>query len=133
MNWKFHLSEYELKQIAELPPDIAALAEKYPSDIANVAEYWNEPPFPENYLPKTIEIYYGDTDSPSIFIMDGKLEDYETRLQENTSTIGVFIDAQCAYIQIDNREIFNRLGGVILPDIVVDPSKLIQSLLTGES
>jgi hypothetical protein len=134
MNWKFQLSDYELEKIAKLPPEIAALAKNYPSDIFNAAEFWNEPPFPDNYIPELVEIYYGDTDSPDVFIMNGKLEDYRVHnIDDNAQSIAVQIDDQWAYIQIEGKEILNRLGGVVLPDVIVDPSMLLNSVSRGEN
>ncbi|RUR72658.1 hypothetical protein DSM107007_56720 [Nostoc sp. PCC 7120 = FACHB-418] len=58
-------SDYELSLLAKLPLDIAALANEHRIDIMNAAECWDEPPFPDNYIPEMIEIYYGNTPRPS--------------------------------------------------------------------
>lgn len=129
-----NFSEYELNLLAKLPLDIALLAGKYRIDIINAAEFWDEPPFPENYLPEMIEIYYGNTPSSHVFILNGKLEEY--RLDEvdiNPNSIAVQIDDQWAYIQVEGQEILNRLGGVVLPDLVIKPSALLNSVLQVES
>ncbi|WP_237088475.1 hypothetical protein [Nostoc sp. PCC 7120 = FACHB-418] len=43
------------------------------------------------------------------------------------------IDDQWAYIQIEGQEILNRLGGVILPDVVIEPTALLNSVLQVEN
>lgn len=125
-----NLSEYELQLLSKLPLDIAALVNNYHTDIINAAEFWDEPPFPVNYVPEFIEIYYGDAESPHIFIVNGELQDYNvTNLPDNNKSISVLIDDQWAYVQIEGQVILNRLEGVILPDVLVSPSSLINSLV----
>ncbi|WP_375491816.1 hypothetical protein [uncultured Nostoc sp.] len=125
-----NLSEYELQLLSKLPLDIASLVNNYRTDILNAAEFWGEPPFPENHVAKFIEIYYDDAESPHIFIVNGELKDYNvTNLPDNTKSISVLIDDQWAYIQIEGDVILNRLGGVVLPDVLVSPSTLINSLI----
>ncbi|MBD2531904.1 hypothetical protein H6G97_20875 [Nostoc flagelliforme FACHB-838] len=127
-------SAYELEQLAKLPSEIAALANKYRVDIVNAGEFWDQPPFPDNYIPELVEIYYGYTDSPDVFIRNGVLEDYRVRnLDDNTPSVAVQIDDQWAYIQIEGREILNRLGGVVLPDVIVKPSLLLNSVFKGQN
>jgi hypothetical protein len=123
------LSEYEWQLLTRLPLDVAALVDNYHTDIINAAEFWNEPPFAENYIPEFIEIYYGDAESPHIFIVNGELKDYDVNLLDNTKSISVLVDDQWAYIQIEGQVILNRLGGVVLPDVLVSPSTLINSLV----
>jgi hypothetical protein len=124
-----NLSEYEWQLLTKLPLDVAALVDNYHTDIINAAEFWNEPPFAENYIPEFIEIYYGDAESPHIFIVNGELKDYDVNLLDNTKSISVLVDDQWAYIQIEGQVILNRLGGVVLPDVLVSPSTLINSLV----
>lgn len=125
-----NLSEYELQLLSKMPLDIASLVNNYRTEILNAAEFWGEPPFPENHVPQFIEIYYGDAESPHIFIVNGELKDYNvTNLPDNTKSISVLIDDQWAYIQIEGDVILNRLGGVVLPDVLVSPSTLINSLV----
>lgn len=125
-----NLSEYEWQLLSKLPLDIAALVNNYRIDIINAAEFWDEPPFPVNHVPEFIEIYYGDAESPHIFIVNGELKDYNvSNLPDNTQSISVLIDDQWAYIQIESNVILNRLGGVALPDVLVSPSTLINSLV----
>jgi hypothetical protein len=125
-----NLSEYEWKLLSKLPLDIAALVDNYHTEIMNAAEFWDEPPFPEHHIPEIIEIYYGDADSSHILILNGELKDYNvTNLPDNTKSISVLIDDQWAYIQIEENVILNRLGGVVLPEVLVSPSSLINSLV----
>ncbi|MBD2596049.1 hypothetical protein H6G74_17200 [Nostoc spongiaeforme FACHB-130] len=125
-------SDYELKALSKLPFDIAVLAnnELYRNSLMNAADYWDEPPFPENHIPEFIEVYYGDADSPHIFIVNGELQDYDVaNLPDTSKTISVLVDDQWTYIEIEGKVILNRLGGAILPDILVSPSSLVDSLI----
>ncbi len=54
-------------------------------------------------------------------------------LDDNTPSVAVQIDDQWAYIQIEGREILNRLGGVVLPDVIVKPSLLLNSVFKGQN
>jgi hypothetical protein len=128
MSYKF--SEDELRSIAKLPTKIAKLAYKYPIDIINVAESWSAPPYPENYIPEIIEIFYGENEESDILIHNGQLKEFNPRnLDENMPLIAVQIDGQWAYIQIEGEEVINRLDNVILPSVLLDPSILVKSIL----
>ena len=82
-------------------------------------------------MPQLIEIYYEDeADDSTIFIKNGQL--VSIRL-ENTvkdpTVIMMEIDDQWAYIQLEGRIILDRRGGAILPDVVVNPSVLLSTIL----
>ena len=124
-------SEYELEQISKLPMDIALLAHKYKIDIVNAGEVWGEPPFPAGYNPESIEIFYGSENEPSICTLNGKLDEYNTSEPDGKlRSLAVMFDGQWAYIQVENKVIINRLGGVVFPEVIVEPSVLIQSILS---
>ncbi|MFN6572021.1 hypothetical protein [Dendronalium sp. ChiSLP03b] len=135
MSWKdFPLSDYQLQVISKLPLEIAALADKYPSDIFNAAEYCDRPPFPDGYIPHFIEIYYReDADNSDVLIIDGVIKDYKISDEAHTKDqfIGMQIDDEWAYIQIEGRVILNRLGGLILPNVLADSATLINSVMRG--
>lgn len=130
------LSPYELNLIAKkLPPQFAALKEKYPVAIVNAADDWDRKPCPEGYAPKMIEVYYKDeADIPSLFIENGELTflDPEDNLAD-TTLIMMSIDDHWAYIQVEGRVILNRIGGAILPDVVVRPEVLLMSMMSAIS
>jgi hypothetical protein len=126
----YPLNDYDRQEIAKLPPDIAALADKYPCEIVNVVDGWDDEPFPDNYVPQYVEIYSDAGEEASLCILDGVLTDYTPANPEiNTSTVQVIIDGKFAYVEIEGRVIINHLGGVILPEIAVNPSSLLQVLV----
>ncbi|MHC5746496.1 MAG: hypothetical protein ACYTXT_32300 [Nostoc sp.] len=130
----YPLSDYDRKQIAKLPPDIAALADKYPSEILNTADSWDNLPFDVNYFPECLEVYSGDADDANIFVLNGVLKDYvPVPAEKNTSSITVMIDGEFAYIEIEGRQVLNKLGGIVLPEVAINPDVLIQSILKGEN
>ncbi len=132
----FKLTDSELWEIAaKFPPDVIALCSKYPIDILNASDSFDNPPLQHNYIPKLIEIYYEQTLSPQVFIMDGILEDYHLLLserQKDYNSISVMIDHDWAYIEVEGKILLNRLGGVILPDVIIEPAKLISSVLSRQ-
>lgn len=127
---EYQFTEYELQQLAKLPAGIAALAEKYPVDIVSAAEYWDMPPLPEGYVPDNIEIYYDDHYQPYLSIECGKLTSFQLREPGNEpTTVVVMLDHNWAYAQIEGRVILDRLGGVVLPDVLLNPVSLLQTVL----
>lgn len=126
----YQLNDYDRQEIAKLPPDIAALADKYPCEIVNVVDSWDDEPFPDNYIPQYVEIYSDAGEQTSLCILDGVLTDYVPALLSiNTSTVQVIIDGKFTYIEIEGRVIINHLGGVVLPELAINPSELLQVLL----
>jgi hypothetical protein len=127
----YKLSPVQLELIAQLPEEVAAMAATYPVDIYNAAEYWNEPDFPAGYQPVLIEIYYDDeVDGPDIFFLNGELLTF--RLREpgiKPTSIAVEIDDQWAYIQLEGQIILDRIGGVILPDILINPGAAVSEFI----
>ena len=129
MSEKF--SEYELEQLSKLPKDIAALAHKYKIDIVNAGEVWGEPAFSPGYNPSSIQIYYGSEKEPSISTLDGKLDEYNvSEPDDKLKSLAVMFDGQWGYIQVEGKVIIDRLGGVIFPEVIIEPSTLIQSIVS---
>lgn len=125
-----NFNEYELGLLSKLPLDVVALAGKYRTDILNAGEFFDEPPFEDGYVPELIEIYYGDAESSHVFVKDGILQEYNLiDLDSNSKSISVQIDSQWAYIEIEGQVILDRLGGVKLPEVIVNPAALTKSAL----
>ncbi len=125
----YPFSDYELRKIEQLPKEIADLAQKYPIDIVNVAESWEELSFPENYIPEIIEVYYGDSAVSDVLVVNGEIQSFTTReLEENEAVIAVHIDGKWAYIQIEGKELINKLDEIILPSVIADVPTLAQSI-----
>lgn len=120
----YSLNQQDRAIISLLPAEIAALADKYPSEILNTAESWDEEPFPCGYIPEFIDVYCGD--ESVVFIADGELKFYQPIvIARNLTSLTVMIDSNFAYIEIEGKEILNKLGGVILPDMITSPSALM--------
>ncbi|RUR73046.1 hypothetical protein ACF3DV_03605 [Chlorogloeopsis fritschii PCC 9212] len=137
MDEKNRFSNFDLQQVAQLPAEIAVFAEQQSTDIFNTANFWGNPNFPENYIPELIEIYYGNTirsNGSDICILNGQLKDYQIHnFDSNIQSIAVQIDGRWAYIEVEGREILNKLSGVVLPDVVVEPSTLFNSVFKDEN
>ncbi|MCF2151948.1 hypothetical protein IQ276_037195 [Desmonostoc muscorum LEGE 12446] len=128
----YPFSEYDLREIAKLPSDISALANKYPCEIINVADAWNDDPFPDGYIPRIFEIYYGTSENANVYIVDGVLQEYNVpEFEGNAPSVSVLFDGNFAYIEIEGREILNKLGGAVLPSVTINPSTLVQMLTRG--
>jgi hypothetical protein len=127
----YTISPADLEQIAKLPPEIAALAPKYPIQLVNVADSWNNKPLPENYIPRDIEVYCGDSEEVLIYVLEGEILDFNPVEADRKSTsLSVRIDGDFVYIEIEGKEILNKLGGVILPEISFSPEEILQNLVT---
>ena len=123
----------EIEKIAaKFPQAIVNLCDKYPIAIWNALDSLEVTPLPNNYIPTAIEIYYADTFGPQVFILDGKLQEYVSveEIQKDHNSISVLIDYDWAYIQIEGQVILDRLGGVILPEVLIKPEILIHSVLS---
>ncbi|MBD2615953.1 hypothetical protein H6G94_32705 [Nostoc punctiforme FACHB-252] len=130
----YPFSKYDLRQIAKLPSDISALAEKYPCEIINVADAIDDDPFPDGYIPHIFEIYYGTSDNANIYIVDGVLQDYNVpEFDGNTPSVSILFDGNFAYIEVEGKELLNKLGGAVLPHVTINPSTLIEILTRGVS
>lgn len=131
----YELSPAQIEEIdSKLPPQFARLKDKYPLTISNVAEAWDWHPYPTGYIPQFIDIYYDDEETlqPDISIRNGqltyvKLEDSIT----NPVLIYMTIEDDPAYVQIEGRVIFNRLSGVVLPEVAINPEFFLKSILKG--
>jgi hypothetical protein len=118
----YEFSESDLKRINSLPAWIQVLKDKYPVSVCNAADTWNESPLPSGYIPEAIEVFYGDdVNSPDLFTRNGKIHSFNLSKPSDTSVIQLLIDGIWAYIQVEGRVVFDRLGGAVLPDIVIDP------------
>ncbi len=117
-----------------LPPQFAALKDKYPQTISNLAEYWSLPPYPPGYIPEDIDIYYEDDNfiDSAIAIENGHLKSV---LLEDSATdpslIYMAIENDPAYVQIEGKVIFNRLGGAVLPPVAINLELMLHSILDG--
>lgn len=116
----YQLSAAQIHDIErKLPPDIAALKERYPVGIALFADYYDAPPFPQGYKPKLIEIYFDElADGPGIVFQQDKglTFDFDFYTPEPT-TFFMDVDHQVAYIRLGSMVLLNRIEGIVLPDI----------------
>ncbi|WP_341531990.1 hypothetical protein WKK05_40590 (plasmid) [Nostoc sp. UHCC 0302] len=130
----YRISETDRKRILRLPPDIAALANRYPSEIVNVSDSWDNKPFPEGYVPQSIEVYTAEIENAVISIWDNVLLGYiPYQTESNPSSLTLILDADFAYIEIEGREILNHIGGAVIPEINTDISGLLQSIILGKN
>ncbi len=127
------LTERELAQIRErLPKDIQAYKDKYPQCVYNVSEAWGASPFPHGYVPEHISIYYSDNPRGSdIAFWNGKLRNFNLKPSKDKDVIKVSIDDEWAYIQAGGKVLLDRLGEVILPDMLLDQKALLQFVLAN--
>ncbi len=127
------LTKQELEQIRKrLPLHIQAYKDKYPQCVYNTSEAWGAKPFPHGYIPESIEIYYSDNPSGTdIAFQEGKLRKFKTTMSKDKDVIKVSIDDEWAYIQAGGKVLLDRLGEVILPDILLEHKALLEFSLTN--
>jgi len=124
------LTESDRELIARnLPPEIAALAERYPSDVLNAA-IWRSKSLPSTF--KTVEFWYGDSNdtNPDIIISDGILRFWMERPDGyNPPVCALQLDSKWVFIEIEGKIALDRLNEITLPPIVSDPTLLLSGLL----
>ncbi len=122
------LTERELAQIRRrLPRDIQAYKDKYPQCVYNTSEAWGASPFPHGYVPEEISIYYSDnTNGSDITFREGKIVVFKINSPKDKDVIKVSIDDEWAYIQVGGKVLLDRLGEVILPDILLEQKALLE-------
>jgi len=126
----YEFSECDLQRIIKLPTWIQELKDKYPVSVVNTADTWEQQPLLVDYIPREIEVFYGDdVDDSDLFIRDGKLYSFSLREPVDANVIQVLIDGNWAYIQVEGQIVLDRLGGVILPEVVVNPEAILHSVL----
>lgn len=126
----YKLCEYHLQKIAQLPLWIQQLKEQYPLAVYNTSDAYYLAPFPFEYRPEEIEIYYGDDyEDLDVCIEGTELTDFNEKIPPDISVIQLRIDGDWAYIQVEGMVILDRLYGVILPEIVLDHEVLLHSIL----
>ncbi len=127
------LTEQELAQIRKrLPLELQALKDKYPQCVYNTSEAWGASPFPHGYIPEEISIYYSDdTNGSDITYRDGKIAVFKLNKPKDKDVIKVSIDDEWAYIQAGGKVLLDRLGEVILPDILLDQKALLEFTLAN--
>ncbi len=125
------LTKQELEQIRKrLPLHIQAYKDKYPQCVYNTSEAWGAKPFPHGYIPESIDIYYADDPTGAdIGFFEGKLTVLKLNTPKDKDVIKVSIDGEWAYIQAGGEVLLNRLGEVILPDILLEHKALLEFTL----
>ncbi len=134
------LSSWELEEIeTKLPPQFAALKNRYPTAVAAAAEYWDVTPYPGGYIPETIEFFYSEDRSipfPHAIVKDGVLTHIEPMvITAVDNMVGFSIDDHPAYVRVEGRVILNRIDNVLLPEVITNPdlwAKAIARLIPNE-
>ncbi len=84
-------------------------------------------PFPHGYVPEEISIYYSDnTNGSDITFREGKIVVFKINSPKDKDVIKVSIDDEWAYIQVGGKVLLDRLGEVILPDILLEQKALLE-------
>ena len=127
------LTKQELEQIRKrLPPRIQALKDKYPQAVYNVSEAWGLKPYPHGYIPESIDIYYADDPTGAdISFFEGKLISFDLEPSKDKDVIKMSVDDEWAYIQVGGRVLLNRLGEVILPEMLLEQKTLLEFSLAN--
>lgn len=130
---KEYLKGYQ-KEFIKLFPHLSGFASKYfvkhYNEFINAVDSWDDEALPDGYIPQNVEVYYCKSHSPHIYVVDGVLQDYNSpELEDNNSSITLIIDSSFAYIQVEEKEILNKLGGAILPEIIMNPSTMLSNVI----
>lgn len=121
----------EIQQIDSTMPQFAALKDKYPYAVLNAADNWEETPFPVGYVPRTIDVYYGDDVlEPSLSVENGNLTSLKFPNEEESLTpvTQIDVDGRWAFIEVEGVVLLNHLEGVVLPEVLVDTSVIASAV-----
>ncbi|WP_341531427.1 hypothetical protein WKK05_37600 (plasmid) [Nostoc sp. UHCC 0302] len=133
---KEYLQRYQ-EEFIELLPDMSEFANKYFvkhfNQFKNVVDSWDEDPIPEGYTLESFEIYYGTSNVAQVCVVDGVLKQYELpEFEENNSSVTIMANANCVYIEIQGKEVLNKIRGVIFPQVIANPSVLLNNIINGD-
>lgn len=129
----YKLSPIQLEEISRIPLWIQQYKDKYPVSVSNIAMDYYLPILPFGYVPEDIDIHYEDDGGlADLSITRGKIEIFNIDRPSNPSVIRIFIESQCAYVEIEGKVLFNRLGAVTLPKVVLDPHTCAAIVLPDE-
>jgi hypothetical protein len=104
----------------------------YPVCLEQMAQAYRKPNLPAGYVPDEILIYYTESedDNPDVIIEKGELKFVRVRDEDEIENVTiVVIDDHCAYGQIHGQVILNRLGGAVLPNVLVDHKLMLNTIL----
>jgi len=129
----YKLTEFHLKIINEnLPPQFAALKDRYPSTVFNAAHHWNKPRFPHGYVPNDIAIYYQESAiRPAIYWEKGRLEDIwiDEDLPPHPDCMSVMVDCIWTYIRIQHHVLLDRTEGIQFPPELSQHELMLRHLM----
>lgn len=91
---------------------------QYLDSINSAEEYRNVPPFPEGYEPKEIEVFFGNSPSDSTYHYRN-CEWFDINLENSGEepVTQILVDNQWAFIQVEDKVLLDRMGGIKLPEI----------------
>ena len=128
----YNLNQYQIDLINNnLPPRFAVLMSRYPSTIFNAAHHWDNPKFPQGYVPKRIAIYYQESaPAASILWRNGHLERVEIEeIPIDPDVIQVMIEDTWGYIQVQGKVILDRTEGVQFPPELTQHELMLRRLI----
>lgn len=114
-----------------IPEATESIVEQYPSSFDNILDCYHLEPFPENYHPQSIDIYYTEmADSPGMYWnvnSSPQLLSQEVPMEDGF--LAVWVDGNVAYQAIKGKTYFDRLGGIVLPDLFKDLEQLAMAAM----
>lgn len=125
---KFHLDFIN----KNLPPQFAALKDRYPSTVFNAAHHWDKPRFPQGYVPQRISIYYQESAiRPAIYWENGRLEDVwiDEDISPHPDCMSVMVDCIWTYIRIQHHVLLDRTEGIQFPPELSQHELMLRHLM----
>ena len=91
---------------------------QYLDSINSAEEYRNVPPFTEGYKPKEIEVFFGNSPIDSTYHYRN-CEWFDINLENSGEepVTQILVDNQWAFIQVEDKVLLDRMGGIELPEI----------------
>lgn len=132
----YKLIQYHLDIINKnLPPQFAALKDRYPSTIFNAADHWDKPKFPTGYVPKRISIYYQESaPSSAIAWENGRLAKlWIEEIPVHPDVTQVMVDNIWTYICVQGQVILDRTEGVQFPPELTQHELMLRRIIHSMS
>lgn len=113
-----------------LPPEVAALKDRYPETTSLMAYYWKDRDLDPLYVPEYIAIVNSDprVGDPDLIWENGEI--VWVNLQAKPNLTQVFFGDNLVYVEIDGKVFFDKTSQLIqLPDFFTKASVLAEAIV----
>lgn len=120
----------ELELISSLPKEIQQLKDEFPIPTLHAAMGWGKQPLPKGYIPEVFNVFLNGADIEDWVFIQGKsiYTNLKQLLTSDNRSLVFELDSEFRYVEIEQKQILNTLGGAVLPDPIIQEAIQAQSL-----